>query len=130
MDYKDLEDGLESISRAFPAPDYAISVLHGKMKAEDKEKSMQYFVKGITNIMVATTVIEVGIDHSEATIMVIENAERFGLTQLHQLRGRVGRSSLKSFCYLVQRKQTVNSEKRLSIMEQTNDGFLISILEI
>ena len=91
MDYKDLEDGYESISRAFPPPQYQVSVVHGKMKAEEKEISMQHFVQGRTHIMVATTVIEVGVNVPNASIMVIERAEIFGLAQLHQLRGRVGR---------------------------------------
>ena len=98
MDYKDLEDGLESISRAFPPPEYQVSVVHGKMKSEEKEISMRHFVEGRTNIMVATTVIEVGVDVPNATTMVIESAERFGLSQLHQLRGRVGRGGEQSYC--------------------------------
>ncbi|HSG67895.1 MAG TPA: helicase-related protein, partial [Bacteroidales bacterium] len=80
MDYKDLEDGHDSITRAFPAPQYAVSVLHGKMKAEEKKKAMDYFVKGITHIMISTTVIEVGVDVPNASVMVIESAERFGLS--------------------------------------------------
>jgi len=87
---------------------------------------MKKFIKGDIQCLISTTVIEVGIDHPKATVMVIENAERFGLTQLHQLRGRVGRSSLASFCYLIERKKTINSEKRLKVMENTSDGFIIS----
>ena len=131
MDYKDLEDGLESISRAFPAPDYAISVMHGKMKAEDKEKSMQYFVKGITNIMVATTVIEVGVDVPNASVMIIESTERFGLSQLHQLRGRVGRGGEQSYCILMSsHKLSKDGRTRIETMVRTSDGFDISEVDL
>jgi len=131
MDFKDLEDGLESISRAFPAPDYAISVLHGQMKAEDKEKSMQYFVKGITNIMVATTVIEVGVDVPNASVMIIESAERFGLSQLHQLRGRVGRGAEQSYCILMSsHKLTKEGKIRIKTMVESTDGFKISEVDL
>lgn len=127
LDLKDLMDGYESIERAFPLPQYQISIVHGQMKPEDKEYEMQRFKKGITNIMVATTVIEVGVDVPNATVMVIENAERFGLAQLHQLRGRVGRCANQSYCIL-RTKDELSSEARFRIetMCSTNDGFEIS----
>jgi ATP-dependent DNA helicase RecG len=127
MDYKDLEDGYESISRAFPSPEYAVSCVHGRMTPADKDISMQYFIKGITHIMVATTVIEVGVDVPNASVMVIESAERFGLSQLHQLRGRVGRGEGQSYCVLMASyKQGDDSRKRLEIMVRTNSGFEIA----
>ncbi len=127
FEYKDLEDGLESISRAFPPPQYAISVLHGRMKPAEKRKSMDLFVKGTTQIMVATTVIEVGVNVPNATIMIIESADRFGLSQLHQLRGRVGRGADQSYCILMTSfKLSADGRKRIKIMTQTNDGFKIS----
>ncbi|MBE9516998.1 MAG: ATP-dependent DNA helicase RecG [Bacteroidetes bacterium] len=127
MDYKDLEDGLESISRAFPPPDYQVSVVHGKMKPEEKEASMAHFVAGRTHIMVATTVIEVGVDISNASIMIIESAERFGLSQLHQLRGRVGRGADQSYCILMTGyKLSDEGRKRIETMVRTNDGFEIA----
>ena len=127
LDLKDLMDGYESIERAFPLPQYQISIVHGQMKPEDKEYEMQRFKKGITNIMVATTVIEVGVDVPNATVMVIENAERFGLAQLHQLRGRVGRGANQSYCIL-RTKDELSSEARFRIetMCSTTDGFEIS----
>lgn len=127
LDLKDLMDGYESIERAFPLPQYQISIVHGQMKPEDKEYEMQRFKKGITNVMVATTVIEVGVDVPNATVMVIENAERFGLAQLHQLRGRVGRGANQSYCIL-RTKDELSSEARFRIetMCSTNDGFEIS----
>ena len=127
LDLKDLMDGYESIERAFPLPQYQISIGHGQMKPEDKEYEMQRFKKGITNIMVATTVIEVGVDVPNATVMVIENAERFGLAQLHQLRGRAGRGANHSSC-LLRTKDELSSEARFRIetMCSTNDGFEIS----
>jgi len=131
FEYKDLEDGLESISRAFPPPEYAISVLHGKMKPEEKEKSMNLFLKGITNIMVATTVIEVGVDVPNATVMIIESAERFGLSQLHQLRGRVGRGGNQSYCILMTSyKLSKVGRKRIETMVETNDGFKIAEVDM
>ena len=131
MDYKDLEDGYESISRAFPPPKYAISVVHGKMKAEEKEKSMQYFAKGITQIMVATTVIEVGVNVPNASVMIIESAERFGLSQLHQLRGRVGRGAEQSYCILMtSHKLTQVGRKRIETMVNSSDGFEISEVDL
>lgn len=127
LDYKNLEDGYESMVRAFPAPQYRVSIVHGKMKAADKEIEMQRFVKGETQIMVATTVIEVGVDVPNASVMVIESAERFGLSQLHQLRGRVGRGNKQSFCFLMSSyKLSAESRKRLDIMVQSNDGFEIA----
>jgi len=127
MDYKDLEDGYESITRYFQPPQYAVSVLHGKMKTEEKEKAMQLFVKGQTQIMVATTVIEVGVNVPNASVMVIESAERFGLSQLHQLRGRVGRGADQSYCILMTSfKLSAESKKRIKTMVDTNDGFVIA----
>lgn len=131
MDYKDLEDGYESIVRAFPPPEYAVGVLHGKMKAEDKEISMDYFKKGISKILVATTVIEVGVDVPNASVMVIESAERFGLSQLHQLRGRVGRGAEQSYCILMTGyKLSEDAKKRIQTMVRTNDGFEIAEVDL
>ena len=101
MDYPHLMDGYDSITRRFPLPKYRVSIVHGQLKPEVKEYEMQQFVKGITNIMVATTVIEVGVNVPNASVMVIESAERFGLSQLHQLRGRVGRGADQSYCILM-----------------------------
>ncbi len=131
LDYKDLEDGYESICRAFPAPKYQVSILHGRMKPEDKDWEMQRFVRGESQIMVATTVIEVGVDVPNASVMVIESAERFGLAQLHQLRGRVGRGADKSYCILVS-KHKLSSEARLRMktMTSTNDGFRIAQVDM
>jgi len=131
MDYKDLEDGYESISRAFPIPEYQVSVVHGKMKSEEKAISMKHFVEGRTNIMVATTVIEVGVDVPNATTMVIESAERFGLSQLHQLRGRVGRGADQSYCILMTGyKLSDDGRKRIETMVRTTDGFEISEVDM
>jgi ATP-dependent DNA helicase RecG len=125
LDLKHLMDGYESISRAFP--DIAISILHGKMKPEAKDYEMQRFSKGETKIMVATTVIEVGVDVPNASVMVIENAERFGLSQLHQLRGRVGRGAAQSYCILMSDyKLSADSKVRLETMVRTNNGFEIA----
>ena len=127
MDYKDLEDGYESISRAFPPPKYAVSIVHGQMKPEEKDAAMKLFVRGQTHIMVATTVIEVGVNVSNASVMVIESAERFGLSQLHQLRGRVGRGADQSYCILMSSFKLSNeARKRIDIMTKTNDGFEIA----
>jgi len=127
MDYKDLMDGYESIAREFPNPDYQISIVHGKMKPADKDYEMERFVKGETNIMVATTVIEVGVNVPNASVMVIESAERFGLSQLHQLRGRVGRGAKQSYCVLMTGVKLSNdSRTRLETMVRTNDGFEIA----
>ncbi len=131
MDYKDLMDGYESISREFPMPQYQISIVHGKMKAADKDYEMQRFVKGETQIMVATTVIEVGVNVPNASVMVIESAERFGLSQLHQLRGRVGRGAEQSYCILMTgHKLSEDSKTRLQTMVQTNDGFEIAEVDL
>jgi ATP-dependent DNA helicase RecG len=127
MDYKNLEEGYQVISKAFPQPKYQVSMVHGKMKAAEKDSEMQRFVKGITQIMVATTVIEVGVNVPNASVMIIENAERFGLSQLHQLRGRVGRGSDQSYCILMSNyKLSAESKKRLNIMVESNDGFEIA----
>ncbi len=127
LDLKALEEGYDNIQRNFPPPKYAISVMHGKMRPEEKEKSMNLFVKGITHIMVSTTVIEVGVDVPNASVMVIENAERFGLSQLHQLRGRVGRGKYQSYCVLMSsNKLSDEAKKRIETMVRTNDGFEIA----
>jgi ATP-dependent DNA helicase RecG len=131
MDYKDLMDGYESISRDFPLPDYAISIVHGKMKPAEKEAEMQRFAQGKTQIMVATTVIEVGVNVPNASVMVIESAERFGLSQLHQLRGRVGRGAEQSYCILMTSHQlSQESKTRLETMCRTNDGFEIAEVDL
>jgi ATP-dependent DNA helicase RecG len=125
LDLKHLMDGYESMARAFP--DIALSIVHGQMKAADKEYEMQRFKKGETKIMVATTVIEVGVDVPNASVMVIENAERFGLSQLHQLRGRVGRGAEQSFCILMTNyKLSQDSKVRINTMVKTNNGFEIA----
>jgi len=127
FDLKNLMDGYENMLRDFPEPEYHVSVVHGKMKPEDKDFEMQRFVKGETHIMVSTTVIEVGVDVPNASMMVIENAERFGLSQLHQLRGRVGRGADQSWCILMSGNKLSNEgRKRLEIMVATNDGFEIA----
>ncbi|WP_299547609.1 ATP-dependent DNA helicase RecG [Seonamhaeicola sp.] len=131
MDYKDLMDGYESIARDFPLPDYQISIVHGKMKPADKDYEMQRFIKGETQIMVATTVIEVGVNVPNASVMIIESAERFGLSQLHQLRGRVGRGAEQSYCILMtSHKLTSDSKTRLETMVKTNDGFEIAEVDL
>jgi ATP-dependent DNA helicase RecG len=131
MDYKDLMDGYESISRDFPLPDYSISIVHGKMKPADKDSEMKRFADGKTNIMVATTVIEVGVNIPNASVMVIESAERFGLSQLHQLRGRVGRGAEQSYCILMTSHKLSNDSKtRMETMVRTNDGFEISEVDL
>ncbi len=127
VDLKNLMDGFADMLHDFPMPDYQVSVVHGRMKAEDKEFEMQRFAKGITDIMVSTTVIEVGVDVPNASVMIIENAERFGLSQLHQLRGRVGRGANQSYCILMSGYKLSNEgKKRLEIMVDTNDGFKIA----
>jgi ATP-dependent DNA helicase RecG len=127
MDYKDLEDGWDTISRVFPAPQYCISIVHGKMTPANKETSMKLFKDGVAHILIATTVIEVGVDIPNATVMVIESAERFGLSQLHQLRGRVGRGADQSYCILMSSdKLTREAAKRIEVMIRTNDGFEIA----
>ncbi len=131
MDYKDLMDGFESISRDFPKPEYQVSIVHGKMKAQDKEFEMQRFIKGETQIMVATTVIEVGVNFPNASVMVIESAERFGLSQLHQLRGRVGRGADQSYCVLMTGfKLSSDAKTRLETMVRTSDGFEIAEVDL
>jgi ATP-dependent DNA helicase RecG len=129
MDLKDLNDGYESIVRAFP--NYKVSIVHGRMKAADKDFEMQRFAKGQTHIMVATTVIEVGVNVPNATVMVIENAERFGLSQLHQLRGRVGRGGDQSYCILMTSyKMTKEGKTRMQTMVDTTDGFKIADVDL
>ena len=131
MDYKDLMDGYASLERDFPKPEYQISIVHGKMKAADKDYEMQRFVKGETQIMVATTVIEVGVNVPNASVMIIESAERFGLSQLHQLRGRVGRGAEQSYCILMTSHKLSNDSKtRLETMVRTNDGFEIAEVDL
>jgi ATP-dependent DNA helicase RecG len=131
MDFKDLMDGYESLSRDFPLPKYAISILHGKMKPADKEAEMKRFSDGKTNIMVATTVIEVGVNVPNASVMIIESAERFGLSQLHQLRGRVGRGADQSYCILMtSHKIGEDSKTRMETMVATNDGFEIAEVDL
>lgn len=127
LDLKDLMDGYESISRSFPMPQYQLSIVHGQMPPEAKAYEMDRFKRGETHIMVATTVIEVGVDVPNATVMVIENAERFGLAQLHQLRGRVGRGGEQSYCILMTRNDlSKNGRERISTMCATTDGFEIA----
>ncbi len=129
MDLKNLMDGFESISRAFPQ--YPISIVYGKMKSDAKDFEMQRFVKGETKIMVATTVIEVGVNVPNASVMIIENAERFGLSQLHQLRGRVGRGAEQSYCVLMSKLElSKDSRIRLDTMVRTNDGFEIADVDL
>ena len=131
MDYKDLTDGYEAISRDFPLPEFVTTVCHGKMKPADKEESMRQFKSGEAHIMVATSVIEVGVDVPNATVMVIESAERFGLSQLHQLRGRVGRGGEQSYCILMSgEKLSRESRARLDAMCQTGDGFRLAELDL
>jgi ATP-dependent DNA helicase RecG len=131
LDYKNLMDGYDHILRDFPRPKYQVSVVHGRMKPEDKEGEMQRFVRGETHIMVATTVIEVGVNVPNASVMVIENAERFGLSQLHQLRGRVGRGAEQSYCILMtSHKLTADARTRLETMCRTNDGFEIADVDL
>jgi len=131
MDYKDLEDGYASIVQAFPPPKYHVGVVHGRMKAEEKEIAMNHFKNGKIHIMVATTVIEVGVDIPNASVMVVESAERFGLSQLHQLRGRVGRGADQSYCILMSGyKLSDDSKKRINAMVRSNDGFEIAEIDL
>ncbi|MFK5878884.1 MAG: ATP-dependent DNA helicase RecG [Flavobacteriaceae bacterium] len=131
MDYKDLMDGYESITREFQMPKYQVSIVHGKMKPADKEYEMNRFLKGETQIMVATTVIEVGVNIPNASVMVIESAERFGLSQLHQLRGRVGRGADQSYCILMTSfKLSADAKIRLETMVKTTDGFEIADVDL
>ena len=131
MDYKDLMDGYESIVRDFPMPEFQISIVHGQMKPADKDYEMERFVKGETNIMVATTVIEVGVNVPNASVMIIESAERFGLSQLHQLRGRVGRGAEQSYCILMTgHKLSEDAKTRLQTMVTSSDGFEIAEVDL
>jgi ATP-dependent DNA helicase RecG len=131
MDYKDLMDGFASISRRFPLPNFQISIVHGKMKPDDKEFEMQRFAKGETHILVATTVIEVGVNVPNASVMVIESAEKFGLSTLHQLRGRVGRGAEQSYCILMSGyKLSEDARVRLDTMVRTTDGFEIAEVDL
>jgi len=131
LDFKDLMDGYASIVRDFPMPNYHVSIVHGQMKPVDKEFEMQRFVKGETQIMVATTVIEVGVNVPNASVMIIESAERFGLSQLHQLRGRVGRGSEQSYCILMtSHKLGENSKTRMETMVNSSDGFEIAEVDL
>jgi ATP-dependent DNA helicase RecG len=124
MDYKNLEEGYMQITENFPAPEYVTAVVHGQQKNENKQYDMDLFAKGKAHILVATSVIEVGVDVPNASVMVIESAERFGLSQLHQLRGRVGRGAEKSYCILMTGyKLSKESKKRIELMCATNDGF-------
>jgi ATP-dependent DNA helicase RecG len=131
MTYKNLTDGFEQICREFQQPQYHVSMVHGKMKATDKDTEMKMFIKGITHIMVATTVIEVGVNVPNASVMVIESAEKFGLSQLHQLRGRVGRGADQSYCLLLTDfKLSNDARQRIKTMVETNDGFKISEVDL
>ena len=122
---KSLEDGYQTICEIFP--NYRVAYVHGKMKPAEKDYQMHLFASGKASILVATTVIEVGVNVPNATIMIIENAERFGLSQLHQLRGRVGRGADQSYCILMSnRKQTKETRQRLEVMTSTNDGFIVA----
>ena len=125
MDLMDLQNGFNELCEAFP--EYKISMVHGQMKAADKDLQMQRFASGQTQILVATTVIEVGVNVPNATVMMIQNAERFGLSQLHQLRGRVGRGGEQSYCILLTDNEiSSDTRKRMNIMVETNDGFRIA----
>ncbi|MCL2726861.1 MAG: ATP-dependent DNA helicase RecG [Bacteroidales bacterium] len=127
MDYKNLEDGYLSITRAFPSPEFFTSVVHGQQKSENKAFDMKLFIDGKTHIMVATSVIEVGVDVPNASVMVIESAERFGLSQLHQLRGRVGRGAAQSYCiFMTGHKMTKEARQRIELLCSSNDGFEIA----
>lgn len=131
MDIKNLMEGYEAITRSFPLPQYRVGVVHGRMKPEAKEIEMQRFSKGKTQILVSTTVIEVGVDVPNASLMVIENANRFGLSQLHQLRGRVGRGASQSYCFLMSEgKLSADAKKRLATMVESSDGFKIAEVDL
>jgi ATP-dependent DNA helicase RecG len=131
LDYQNLYDGFDHIVQAFPLPEYRVGVLHGKMPPEEKSESMRLFAEGVNHILVATSVIEVGVDVPNATVMVIESAERFGLSQLHQLRGRVGRGGNQSYCVLMSGdKLSRDAEARLEAMVETTDGFKLSELDL
>ncbi|MCZ2276473.1 MAG: ATP-dependent DNA helicase RecG [Bacteroidia bacterium] len=127
LDYANLVQGYESLERDFPPPDYKVSIVHGRQKSELRQLEMRLFAEGKTHIMVATTVIEVGVNIPNASVMVIESAERFGLSQLHQLRGRVGRGASQSYCILMTgNKLSADARERIKVMTQTNDGFVIA----
>lgn len=131
LDYKNLMEGYEGISRDFPLPEYSVSIVHGQMTPAEKDTEMARFANGKTNIMVATTVIEVGVNVPNASVMIIESAERFGLSQLHQLRGRVGRGAEQSYCILMTGGKLSNDSKiRMETMCKTNDGFEISEVDL
>ncbi|MFT6504059.1 MAG: ATP-dependent DNA helicase RecG [Crocinitomicaceae bacterium] len=131
LDFNNLMDGFEAIKRTFPMPDFHVSIVHGQMKPADKEFEMNRFIKGETQIMVATTVIEVGVNVPNASVMIIESAERFGLSQLHQLRGRVGRGAEQSYCVLMTGDEiSKDSLKRMKTMVRTNDGFEIAEVDL
>jgi ATP-dependent DNA helicase RecG len=131
LDYKNLQEGFELLSAEFPLPNYAISMVHGQMKPQDKDFEMQRFIKGETQLLIATTVIEVGVNVPNASVMIIESAERFGLSQLHQLRGRVGRGAEQSYCVLITGHKLSNEGKtRMETMTRTNDGFEISEVDL
>lgn len=131
MDFNNLMSGYEAISRSFPLPNYRVSIVHGQMKPEDKEFEMQRFIKGETQIMVATTVIEVGVNVPNASVMIIESSERFGLSQLHQLRGRVGRGAEQSYCILMTGdKLSKDTLKRVETMVRSSDGFEIAEVDL
>ena len=131
LDLKNLQDGFDLLEQIFPKPRYNLGMIHGRLKPEEKEQEMQKFVRGEMHIMVATTVIEVGVDVPNASVMVIENAERFGLSQLHQLRGRVGRGADQSHCLLMTSfKLSSDGKIRIETMVKTNDGFEISDVDL
>ena len=131
LDYKDLMDGYESVVREFPRPDYQVSIVHGKMNAKDKDYEMKRFIEKETQILVSTTVIEVGVNVPNASVMVIESAERFGLSQLHQLRGRVGRGNEESYCILMTKdKLSEDSKLRIETMVKVSDGFKLAEVDL
>jgi ATP-dependent DNA helicase RecG len=131
LDFNNLINGYEAITRSFPMPNYQVSIVHGQMKPADKDFEMQRFIKGETQIMVATTVIEVGVNVPNASVMIIESSERFGLSQLHQLRGRVGRGAEQSFCILMTGdKLSKDTLKRIETMVRSRDGFEIAEVDL
>jgi ATP-dependent DNA helicase RecG len=131
MDYRDLSNGFDQLVRVFERPKYQVDMLHGKMKQQDKDAVMERFKTGITHILVSTTVIEVGVNVPNASVMVIESAEKFGLAQLHQLRGRVGRGSEQSYCILMSgHKLSKQARERLGAMVRTNNGFEIAEMDM
>jgi ATP-dependent DNA helicase RecG len=131
LDLKNLQDGFDHLKQVFREPDYRLSMIHGRMKADEKDREMLHFKNGETQILVATTVIEVGVDVPNASVMVIENAERFGLSQLHQLRGRVGRGADQSHCILMTGfALSADGRIRIETMVRTTDGFEISDVDL